>query len=64
MQLLFKGEAKEVQLSGRWLLDLEQGYALTVEARPQTADIQDRLGAVGFVERSAGVWQLSRQGRL
>ena len=64
MQLLFKGEAKEVQLSGRWLLDLEQGYALTIEARPQTADIQDRLGAVGFVERSAGVWQLSRQGRL
>lgn len=64
LQVDFKGLAEEVQLSGRWLLGPDLQYQLTVEARPQDADIEDSLRAVGFAKRSAGEWQFVRQGRL
>ncbi|MEH6822977.1 MAG: type II secretion system protein N [Motiliproteus sp.] len=64
LQVDFKGLAADLQMSGRWLLSPDQQYQLTVEARPQDADIEDRLRAVGFAKRSAGEWRFVRQGRL
>ncbi len=64
LQVDFKGLAADLQMTGRWLLSPDRQYQLTVEARPQDADIEDRLRAVGFAKRSAGEWRFVRQGRL
>ncbi|MFT5719905.1 MAG: hypothetical protein ACI9W6_000193 [Motiliproteus sp.] len=64
LQVDFEGSEAAVQLSGRWVLNPDLSYLLTVEAHPQALDIKDSLSAVGFVQRASGVWLFRRQGTL